>query len=161
MGEIRSVFTDKEISEAFKGTMAYSVLSAHSAYGAYRGDNLNIRFDAIASHDITYVGIIQSAKASGLKRFPLPYVLTNCHNSLCAVGGTINEDDHVFGLSAAKKYGGVYVPANVAVIHSFMREKFAGCGLRLPPLSFRSHRKRPHRFSAPVPLRRQCSARSR
>ena len=72
--------------------------------------------------------IIQSAKASGLKRFPLPYVLTNCHNSLCAVGGTINEDDHVFGLSAAKKYGGVYVPANVAVIHSFMREKFAGCG---------------------------------
>lgn len=128
LGEIRSVFTDKEISEAFKGTMAYSVLSAHSAYGAYRGDNLNIRFDAIASHDITYVGIIQSAKASGLKRFPLPYVLTNCHNSLCAVGGTINEDDHVFGLSAAKKYGGVYVPANVAVIHSFMREKFAGCG---------------------------------
>lgn len=108
--------------------MAYSVLSAHSTYGAYRGDNLNIRFDAIASHDITYVGIIQSAKASGLKRFPLPYVLTNCHNSLCAVGGTINEDDHVFGLSAAKKYGGVYVPANVAVIHSFMREKFAGCG---------------------------------
>ena len=128
LGEIRSVFTDKEISEAFKGTMAYSVLSAHSTYGAYRGDNLNIRFDAIASHDITYVGIIQSAKASGLKRFPLPYVLTNCHNSLCAVGGTINEDDHVFGLSAAKKYGGVYVPANVAVIHSFMREKFAGCG---------------------------------
>lgn len=82
----------------------------------------------MASHDITYVGIIQSAKASGLKEFPLPYVLTNCHNSLCAVGGTINEDDHVFGLSCAKKYGGIYVPANVAVIHSYMREMFAGCG---------------------------------
>lgn len=108
-----------------KGTIAYSILNAHNC-----GDDekLKIRFDAMASHDITYVGIIQSAKASGLKEFPLPYVLTNCHNSLCAVGGTINEDDHVFGLSAAKKYGGIYVPANAAVIHSYMREMFAGCG---------------------------------
>ncbi len=107
-------------------TMAYSVLSAHNASSSV--ENLQIRFDAMASHDITYVGIIQSARASGLKEFPLPYVLTNCHNSLCAVGGTINEDDHVFGLSAAKKYGGIYVPANVAVIHSFMRENFAAPG---------------------------------
>ncbi|MDY6078396.1 MAG: hydratase [Eubacteriales bacterium] len=128
IGEIRQTFSDKEISEAFKGTMTYSVLSAHSVSGAYKGEPIHIRFDAIASHDITYVGIIQSAKASGLKRFPLPYVLTNCHNSLCAVGGTINEDDHVFGLSAARKYGGIYVPANVAVIHTYMREKFAGAG---------------------------------
>ena len=89
---------------------------------------LRLRFDAMASHDITYVGIIQSARASGLESFPVPYVLTNCHNSLCAVGGTINEDDHVFGLSAAKKYGGIYVPANVAVIHSYMREMFAAPG---------------------------------
>ena len=91
-------------------------------------DNLKIKFDAMASHDITFVGIIQTAKASGMKKFPLPYVLTNCHNSLCAVGGTINEDDHMFGLSAAKKYGGIYVPPHIAVIHQFMREKFAGCG---------------------------------
>ena len=82
----------------------------------------------MASHDITYVGIIQTARASGMKAFPLPYVLTNCHNSLCAVGGTINEDDHVFGLSAAKKYGGEFVPAHQAVIHSYMRERYAGCG---------------------------------
>ncbi len=109
-----------------QGTIAYSVLSSHNLSG--REDKLNIRFDAMASHDITYVGIIQSAKASGLTEFPVPYVLTNCHNSLCAVGGTINEDDHVFGLSCAKKYGGIYVPANVAVIHSYMREMFAGCG---------------------------------
>lgn len=109
-----------------KGTIAYSVLSCHNVSGNER--KLNIYFDALASHDITYVGIINSAKASGLKEFPVPYVLTNCHNSLCAVGGTINEDDHVFGLSCAKEYGGIYVPANVAVIHSFMREMFAGCG---------------------------------
>lgn len=109
-----------------KGTIAYGVLSKHNQS---KDDNkLRLRFDALASHDITYVGIIQSAKASGLKEFPVPYVLTNCHNSLCAVGGTINEDDHVFGLSCAKKYGGIYVPANVAVIHSYMRERFAGCG---------------------------------
>ena len=109
-----------------KGTIAASVLSAHNSSGD--DSALRIRFDAMASHDITYVGIIQSARASGLKEFPIPYVLTNCHNSLCAVGGTINEDDHVFGLSAAKKYGGIYVPANVAVIHSYMREMFAAPG---------------------------------
>jgi aconitate hydratase len=91
-------------------------------------DQLAIRFDAMASHDITYVGITQTAKASGLTEFPIPYVLTNCHNSLCAVGGTINEDDHVFGLSAAKKYGGIYVPAHQAVIHQYMREMMSGCG---------------------------------
>ncbi len=107
-------------------TMAYSILSAHNVGST--DENLQVKFDAMASHDITYVGIIQSARASGLKEFPLPYVLTNCHNSLCAVGGTINEDDHVFGLSAAKKYGGIFVPANVAVIHSYMRENFAAPG---------------------------------
>ncbi len=106
-----------------KATVAYGILSAHNQ--SQDDKKLKIKFDAMASHDITYVGIIQSAKASGLEEFPLPYVLTNCHNSLCAVGGTINEDDHVFGLSAAQKYGGIYVPANMAVIHSFMREKFA------------------------------------
>lgn len=109
-----------------KGTIAYSILSSHNVSG--NDEKLNIKFDAMASHDITYVGIIQSAKASGLEKFPIPYVLTNCHNSLCAVGGTINEDDHVFGLSCARKYGGIFVPANVAVIHSYMREMFAGCG---------------------------------
>ena len=91
-------------------------------------EELAIRFDAMASHDITYVGIIQTARASGMQAFPLPYVLTNCHNSLCAVGGTINEDDHVFGLSAAKKYGGEFVPAHQSVIHSYMRERYAAPG---------------------------------
>ena len=89
---------------------------------------LRLRFDALASHDITYVGVIQTAKASGMTEFPVPYVLTNCHNTLCAVGGTINEDDHVFGLSAAKKYGGIFVPPHIAVIHQYMREMQAGCG---------------------------------
>ena len=112
--------------EAKKGTIAYSILQAHNTSG--NPDALKIRFDAMASHDITFVGIIQTARASGMTEFPLPYVLTNCHNSLCAVGGTINEDDHVFGLSAAKKYGGIFVPPHIAVIHSFMRENFAGCG---------------------------------
>ena len=112
--------------EARKNTLAYGILSAHNVSGD--DNNLKIKFDALASHDITYVGIIQTARASGLKEFPIPYVLTNCHNSLCAVGGTINEDDHVFGLSAAKKYGGIYVPAHQAVIHSFMREMMSGCG---------------------------------
>ena len=111
---------------ARRGTIAYGILQAHNASSDPAA--LKIRFDAMASHDITYVGIIQTARASGMTEFPLPYVLTNCHNSLCAVGGTINEDDHVFGLSAAKKYGGIYVPAHQAVIHSFMRENFAGCG---------------------------------
>ena len=107
-------------------TMAYGILKSHNTAPDMR--NLKIRFDAMASHDITYVGIIQTARASGLTEFPLPYVLTNCHNSLCAVGGTINEDDHVFGLSAAKKYGGEFVPAHQAVIHSYMRERYAGGG---------------------------------
>ena len=112
--------------EARKGTIAYGILTSHNTSGD--GQHLKIKFDAMASHDITYVGIIQTARASGLTRFPMPYVLTNCHNSLCAVGGTINEDDHMFGLSAAKKYGGIYVPAHQAVIHSFMRETMSGCG---------------------------------
>ena len=107
-------------------TMAYSILAAHNTSGNM--EHLKIKFDAMASHDITYVGIIQTARASGLEKFPLPYVLTNCHNSLCAVGGTINEDDHVFGLSAAKRYGGEFVPAHQSVIHSYMREMYAGGG---------------------------------
>ena len=111
--------------DAYKGTMAYRILDKHN-----KGDDahMRIRFDSLASHDITYVGIIQTARASGLKEFPMPYVLTNCHNSLCAVGGTINEDDHRFGLSAAVKYGGIFVPAHQSVIHQYMRECFAGCG---------------------------------
>ena len=120
--------TGKTISkeEGRKGTIAYSILKNHNTSGSM--EHLKIKFDAMASHDITFVGIIQTAKASGMEKFPLPYVLTNCHNSLCAVGGTINEDDHVFGLSAAKKYGGIFVPPHVAVIHQYMREKMAGCG---------------------------------
>ena len=113
-------------AEAKKGTMAYGILESHNTSGDMT--NLKIKFDAMASHDITYVGIIQTAKASGLKEFPVPYVMTNCHNSLCAVGGTINEDDHVFGLSAAIKYGGNFVPANQAVIHQYAREMMSGCG---------------------------------
>ena len=112
--------------EARKNTIAYGILSAHNTSGD--DEQLRIRFDAMASHDITYVGIIQTARAADLKKFPMPYVLTNCHNSLCAVGGTINEDDHAFGLSAAKKYGGIYVPAHQAVIHAYMREMMSGCG---------------------------------
>ena len=112
--------------EAEKGTIAYGIMKAHNTSGDM--DKLKIKFDAMASHDITFVGIIQTAKASGMEKFPLPYVLTNCHNSLCAVGGTINEDDHMFGLSAAKKYGGIYVPPHIAVIHQYMREMHAGCG---------------------------------
>ncbi|MDA3845931.1 MAG: hydratase [Vallitaleaceae bacterium] len=112
--------------KARKNTISYNILKAHNA--SDNMDQLAIRFDAMASHDITYVGITQTAKASGLTEFPIPYVLTNCHNSLCAVGGTINEDDHVFGLSAAKKYGGIYVPAHQAVIHQYMREMMSGCG---------------------------------
>ena len=112
--------------EAKKGTISYGILSSHNTSG--NDDKLKIKFDCITSHDITYVGIIQTARASGLKKFPLPYILTNCHNSLCAVGGTINEDDHVFGLSAAKKYGGIYVPPHQAVIHQYAREMLAGAG---------------------------------
>ncbi len=112
--------------EAKKNTMAYGILAEHNTSGNM--DKLKVRFDKLTSHDITFVGIIQTARASGLTKFPMPYVLTNCHNSLCAVGGTINEDDHMFGLSAAKKYGGVYVPPHQAVIHQFAREMLAGCG---------------------------------
>ena len=112
--------------DARKGTIAYSILSAHNNSGNM--DKLQIKFDAMTSHDITFVGIIQTARASGMEKFPIPYVLTNCHNSLCAVGGTINEDDHMFGLSAAQKYGGIYVPPHIAVIHQYMRETMAGCG---------------------------------
>lgn len=113
-------------AEARKKTIAYSILQKHNISG--NPDKLKIRFDAMVSHDITYVGIIQTARASGLTEFPLPYAMTNCHNSLCAVGGTINEDDHVFGLSAAKKFGGIYVPANQSVIHSYAREELSACG---------------------------------
>ncbi len=114
------------LEEAKKGTIAYSILKGHNT--AESMDKLRIKFDCITSHDITYVGIIQTARASGLDKFPIPYVLTNCHNSLCAVGGTINEDDHVFGLSAAKRYGGTYVPPHQAVIHQYAREMLAKCG---------------------------------
>ena len=112
--------------EAAKNTMAYGILKSHNTSGNM--DKLQIKFDRLTSHDITFVGIIQTARASGLEKFPVPYVLTNCHNSLCAVGGTINEDDHMFGLSCAKKYGGIYVPPHQAVIHQFAREMLAGCG---------------------------------
>lgn len=112
--------------EGRENTLAAHIFKAHN-----KGENLDklkIKFDALTSHDLTYVGVIQTAKASGLEKFPVPYVLTNCHNSLCAVGGTLNDDDHLFGLTAAKKYGGIYVPQNQAVIHQYMRERMAGCG---------------------------------
>lgn len=115
---------DKE--EASRQTMAYSILEKHNTSGNM--DDLKIKFDKLTSHDITFVGIIQTARASGLEKFPIPYVLTNCHNSLCAVGGTINEDDHMFGLTCAKRYGGMYVPPHQAVIHQFAREMLAGGG---------------------------------
>ena len=113
-------------AEARRGTIAYSILQAHNTSGDDKA--LRMKFDSMTSHDITYVGIIQTARASGMEKFPLPYVMTNCHNSLCAVGGTINEDDHQFALSAAHKYGGIYVPPNMAVIHSYNREMMSGCG---------------------------------
>ena len=120
--------TGREVSkeEAAKNTMAYRILEEHNTSGTM--EKLQIRFDKLTSHDITFVGIIQTARASGLEKFPIPYVLTNCHNSLCAVGGTINEDDHMFGLTCAKKYGGVYVPPHQAVIHQYAREMLAGGG---------------------------------
>lgn len=120
--------TGKEVSaaKAKKGTIAYGILKSHNTSGNM--EKLKIKFDKLTSHDITFVGIIQTARASGLEKFPVPYVLTNCHNSLCAVGGTINEDDHMFGLTCAKKYGGVYVPPHQAVIHQFAREMLAGGG---------------------------------
>lgn len=118
--------TEGDIQEGKKKTLAYQILDAHDNHTD--NDILHIRFDSLTSHDITYVGIIQTARASGLRKFPVPYVLTNCHNTLCAVGGTINEDDHQFALSAAHKYGGIYVPPNMAVIHSYNREMMTGCG---------------------------------
>ncbi len=120
--------TGREISksEAAENTIAYGILKEHNTSGSM--EKLKIKFDKLTSHDITYVGIIQTARASGLTRFPIPYVLTNCHNSLCAVGGTINEDDHMFGLTCAKRYGGIYVPPHQAVIHQFAREMLAGGG---------------------------------
>ncbi len=117
---------DVSKAEAAKQTIAYNILADHNTSGNM--DKLKIKFDKLTSHDITFVGIIQTARASGLQKFPMPYVLTNCHNSLCAVGGTINEDDHMFGLTCAKKYGGVYVPPHQAVIHQFAREMLAGGG---------------------------------
>ena len=112
--------------EARRGTIAWRILQAHN--GSADPEMLRIKFDSLATHDITYVGILQTARASGLERLPVPTVFTNCHNTLCAVGGTINEDDHQFALSAAHKYGGIYVPPAVAVIHSYNREMMAGCG---------------------------------
>ncbi len=125
---LKSKLGDKYISkdEAAKNTIAYGILEEHNTSGNM--EKLQIKFDKLTSHDITFVGIIQTARASGLEKFPIPYVLTNCHNSLCAVGGTINEDDHMFGLSCAKKYGGIYVPPHQAVIHQFAREMLAGGG---------------------------------
>ena len=125
----KTVVSENEMAPdaARENTITYGILRAHDVDGA-KGKKMRIRFDAMVSHDITYVGIIQTARASGLEKFPLPYAMTNCHNSLCAVGGTINEDDHVFGLSAAKKYGGIYVPANQAVIHQYAREALTACG---------------------------------
>ncbi len=126
------VYTDEECSggtcaeEARKNTIAYSILKDHNTTDDMK--KLKIKFDKLTSHDITYVGIIQTARASGLEKFPIPYVLTNCHNSLCAVGGTINEDDHMYGLTCAKRYGGIYVPPHQAVIHQYAREMLASCG---------------------------------
>jgi aconitate hydratase len=116
----------KTPDEGREKTLAYKILRAHDS--GTNPKKLRLKFDALVSHDITYVGIIQTARAAGMTRFPIPYALTNCHNSLCAVGGTINEDDHFFGLSAAKRYGGIFVPANVAVIHQYAREALSGCG---------------------------------
>ena len=124
MGPLSQRKIDQEIARG--QTITSQILNSHNYSGDKR--SLKLRFDSLASHDITYVGIIQTARSSGLKEFPVPYVLTNCHNSLCAVGGTINEDDHVFGLSAARKFGGIYVPAHQSVIHQYVREMVAACG---------------------------------
>lgn len=121
--------SSEEAKQGRDKTISAGIIRAHNKKGT--DEDLRLTFDGLISHDITYVGIIQTARASGLESFPLPYALTNCHNSLCAVGGTINEDDHVFGLSAAQKYGGIYVPANMAVIHQYAREMMAGCGKML------------------------------
>ena len=128
LNEAEAKATGINLDNASRQTLTARILAAHQDKSAPQNDQLHIRFDALASHDITYVGIIQTARASGLKEFPLPYVLTNCHNSLCAVGGTINEDDHFFGLVAAKKYGGIFVPPHLAVIHQYVREMMTSCG---------------------------------
>lgn len=125
-GKLVESVPGKNPADCAKNTIAYSILQKHNTSGD--AAKLKIKFDKITSHDITYVGIIQTARASGLEKFPIPYVLTNCHNSLCAVGGTINEDDHMFGLTCAQKYGGIYVPPHQAVIHQFAREMLAKCG---------------------------------
>ena len=125
-GKLVGSVPGKNPAECAKNTISYSILQRHNTSGD--ASKLKIKFDKITSHDITYVGIIQTARASGLEKFPIPYVLTNCHNSLCAVGGTINEDDHMFGLTCAQKYGGIYVPPHQAVIHQFAREMLAKCG---------------------------------
>ena len=131
--QLRQLGVGASKDEARKGSIAYGILAAHNSGGTIKDGehNLQLKFDSLTSHDITYVGIIQTARASGLEKFPVPYVLTNCHNSLCAVGGTINQDDHVFALSAAKKYGGIYVPPHLAVIHTYNREMIAGCGMMI------------------------------
>lgn len=121
---VQEMCMDRE--KARHETITYNILKAHNTSGDM--NRLRLKFDSMTSHDITFVGVIQTARASGMERFPLPYVLTNCHNSLCAVGGTINEDDHLFGLSACKKYGGIFVPPHIAVMHQYMREMMAGCG---------------------------------
>ena len=138
--------TGKKVSKeaAKQGTMAYGILNAHNTSGNM--EQLKIKFDKLTSHDITFVGILQTARASGLTKFPVPYVLTNCHNSLCAVGGTINEDDHMLGLSCAKKYGGIYVPPHQAVIHQFAREMLAEGGKMI--LGSDSHT----RYGPPSPI---------
>ena len=125
-GKLVESVPGKNPADCAKNTISYSILQGHNTSGD--ASKLKIKFDKITSHDITYVGIIQTARASGLEKFPIPYVLTNCHNSLCAVGGTINEDDHMFGLTCAQKYGGIYVPPHQAVIHQFAREMLAKCG---------------------------------
>ena len=125
-GKLGESVPGKNPADCAKNTISYSILQRHNTSGD--ASKLKIKFDKITSHDITYVGIIQTARASGLEKFPIPYVLTNCHNSLCAVGGTINEDDHMFGLTCAQKYGGIYVPPHQAVIHQFAREMLAKCG---------------------------------
>lgn len=125
-GKLVESVPGKNTADCAKNTISYSILQRHNTSGD--ASKLKIKFDKITSHDITYVGIIQTARASGLEKFPIPYVLTNCHNSLCAVGGTINEDDHMFGLTCAQKYGGIYVPPHQAVIHQFAREMLAKCG---------------------------------
>nr|MCR4626324.1 hydratase [Treponema sp.] len=126
--EAKAILAERKTTkeQAKQGTISYKILKEHNHSESM--ENMRLKFDAMASHDITFVGIIQTAMASGMKQFPIPYVLTNCHNSLCAVGGTINEDDHVFGLSACKKFGGIFVPPHIAVIHQYMREMMAGCG---------------------------------